>query len=128
MATTPKQFLHANDGDLDLTFGLRTTPDLVIYVRQKIDCRAGWFLGEWFLDQRKGVPYFRSIIGQRYDRRLLDTLYGRVLQKCPGVGLVKYCQTAFDNVNRKLAVAAAVQVTTGEVVPIEFKFDLEQNS
>jgi hypothetical protein len=118
---TPTQLLHGSDGDLDLSLGLRLTPDLATYVQQKIDLRFSWFLGEWFLDQRLGLPYFRDIIGQRYDQRLCDSLFLRALQRVPGVGNVRACFTTFDAPSRTLRVDGEALLTTGEVVPIDFE-------
>jgi hypothetical protein len=116
----PTDILHSSNGDLDLSLGLRFTTTLAQYVAQKLDERLSWFLGEWFLDVRLGIPYFRDIIGQRYDRRLIDTLFQRACALTPGVALVKSLRSEFDRSTRTLTVTGEVQCTDGTVLPIDF--------
>jgi hypothetical protein len=60
-------------------------------------------LGEWFLDRRLGLPWFR-ILGQRYDPSLVRSLFRRTALLTPGVARVLQIQISFDRRTRVLSV------------------------
>ena len=75
------------------------------------------FAGEWFLDTREGIPYFR-IVSERPDMSLLRSLFRRALLAVPGVADVGRISTAFEGRTRLLSVVADnVTLTDGEVIP-----------
>ncbi len=116
---TPFSFLTGDDGDLDLTAGLSFTPDLETYVAQRLDENFSFFLGEWFLDLRLGIPYWERIIGAKPDLGLIDTLYRRAALATPGVASVKNLQVSFVGATRKLPVALTVRLVDGGTVTSE---------
>lgn len=103
-------------GDVDLSKGLRFTPDLITYVAQRLFDNLSFFLNEWFLDLREGVPYFEQIIGQKPDLALIDTLYRRAILATPGVGTISNLKLDFDRATRKLAVRFEVQTVDGTTI------------
>lgn len=113
----PVDFLQTDDGDLDLSLGLRQTPDLATYVRQALSVNLQTFLGEWFLDTRLGLPVFRVTAGKRYDPALVDTMYRQAVVKTRGVGSLDSLQISFDNARRRLAVD--IECTTAEGDPVD---------
>jgi len=96
----PFCFLANVDGGLDLSQGLRRTPDLRTYVAQRLRQNLSFFLGEWFLDQRQGIPYFERILGQGFDGPLLDRLFRRAVLRQPGVATVDRIVVKFDGPTR----------------------------
>lgn len=77
-------------GDLVLEGGtlvvLGDTPETrVRYIRQKIAARFKFYVGEWFLDQRQGVPYYRDVFKKSPDLQLIRALFVRVVRETPGV-------------------------------------------
>lgn len=57
-------------------------------VAQRVKCRWQTIMGEWFLDQRKGVPYRTKIWGKRWSRVGLQgvaNILSDVAAKTPGV-------------------------------------------
>ncbi len=113
----PTDFLQTSDGDLDFSEGLRQTPDLVTFVRQQLSQTVAFFQGEWFLDQRLGVPYFRYVLGKRPDFPLVQELMRRVISKTRGVGSVGQVALTLDPATRALEVhAPEVKTTDGDPV------------
>lgn len=119
--------LQDSGGDFDVSQGFRLTPSLKVYVAQKLSQTLSWFLGEWFLDTRKGFPYFKAVLGQRYDKRLVDSLFRRAIELTPGVGDVPKCESAFTPSTRIMTLNGEVITTVGDVLPIDFVVPLSEN-
>ncbi len=73
-------------------------------VAQRIRVRFRWFLGEWFLDQRQGVPYYRDILVKNPDPILISFIFRRVLTSTPGVRSVSKFSAVLDRASRTLTV------------------------
>lgn len=120
----PFSILHNEFGDIDLSQGLRFTTSLEQYTAQRLDENLSFFLGEWFLDRRLGIPYFERVIGQKPDLALLDTLFRRAIKATPGVGNLDNLQTSFDGRSRTAAVRFTVRTKDGELIT---QADLRKN-
>lgn len=112
----PFSFLHDASGDISLVKGLALTPDLSTYVAQRLGEKLGFFLGEWFLDQRLGIPYFQRIIGERPDLPLLNSLYRRTIEGTAGVGSITTLLLEFDQSARTLSVSFDCVLTDGATI------------
>jgi hypothetical protein len=111
---TPKSFLiDPITGDLDMSQGLRFTEDLQTYVVQRLDENFSFFLGEWFLNLRLGIPYFEKVIGQKPDLALLQTLLSRAALQTVGVASVPSFRAAFDRDSRKAIPSFSIVLTDG---------------
>ena len=115
----PRDFKQTPDGDWDLSLGLRRTDTLTEFVTLKIPEALNFYAGEWFLDTRKGVPYFEYIWGQRPDLGLVQTIYRKALTAITGVDTVVSLVVTFDAPERAIRVTAAVRLVSGD--EIEFK-------
>lgn len=93
----------ALDAAGDLAFPVR-----IIYgaeaVAQRVRVRFRWFLGEWFLDQRLGVPYYTDILVKNPDPILISFIFRRVLLTTPGVKSVASFKASLDRQSRTLSV------------------------
>jgi len=101
-------------GDL-LVLG-KTAETRVQYIRQKIAARFKFFLGEWFLDQREGVPYYREVFVKNPNIPLIRSLFLRVLRQTPGVLSVPTFSVNFDPSARELTFDFQAVVDGGELV------------
>lgn len=54
-------------------------------VVQRIKVRFRFFLGEWFLDQNQGIPYYQNILVKNPDIVLISGIFRQVLSGTPGV-------------------------------------------
>jgi hypothetical protein len=54
-------------------------------VRQRLSSRLKFFLGEWFLDLRQGVPYLRDVFRKNPSAPVIRSLLRRVIIGTPGV-------------------------------------------
>lgn len=107
-------------GDLALENGTlvllgKTDKTRVQYIRQKIAARFKFFLGEWFLDKREGIPYYRDVFVKNPNRPLIRSLFLRVLKTTPGVLSVATFQLDYDPSKRELSAAFEAVVDGGEL-------------
>lgn len=107
-------------GDLALVQGSPvllgdTDATRVQYIRQRISARFKFFLGEWFLDKRKGVPYYRDVFVKNPNRPLIRSLFLRVLKTTPGVLSVAKFAMTYNERTRELSSEFEAIVEGGEI-------------
>jgi hypothetical protein len=88
----------------------------VAAIAQRLRVRLQFFLGEWFLDQRQGMPYFQVVFVKNPDISLIQSVFRRAILQTPGVLAVKKLTTTFDRANRTFTVSPLEIVLTGGVV------------
>jgi hypothetical protein len=110
----PRTLLLTSDHDLDLSHGISLTTDLKTYVKQKILQRLRYFLGEWFLDRRQGVPYFERVFVENPDISFLTSLYRRIILGTRGVGGLESIELRFDRPNRTLLVSFVARLADSQ--------------
>ena len=110
----PKSFLMTSSGDLSLAKGISLTEDLPTYVRQKILSRLRFFLGEWFLDRRQGVPYWERVFVVSPDISFLTSLYRRIILGTRGVGGLESIALRFDKKTRTLFVSFVARLVESQ--------------
>jgi hypothetical protein len=103
------------EGDLDIVNGDFSRVSGSEHVRNSIFARFRMFLGEWFLDQREGVPYYRDILVKNPDRDVVHSVFRQVLAGTPGVLEILSFSIVFDERQRTIRVAFEVQSTDGVI-------------
>ena len=98
----PFCFIQNESGDVDPTFQFTTT--LQQFVGIRLVENLSFFLGEWFLDQRQGMPYWRYLLGQKYDAGIADRVFRKAALGTIGVATVDQLVTSFNRRARTLAV------------------------
>lgn len=89
-----------------LTF---TTPRSSLAVRQKLGNRLKFFLAEWFLDQRQGLPFFQRILVKNPDSRAIRSIFREVIRTTAGVAGVDELElTIAADRSARLSFAAAL--------------------
>lgn len=84
-------------------------------VVQKVRIRFKFFLGEWFLDTRLGVPYFQNILIKNPDPSVISAIFKKVLRTTPGVTAVRTFDATLDRVARRLTVDFLAVLDDGSV-------------
>lgn len=93
-------------------------------VRQHLESRLRFFLGEWFLDQREGIPYFRHVLGvQAPSVTLLTSIFRKVALDTPGIESLPLFRLAIDR--RTLQIEFEAHLETGEVIATAEPFIVE---
>ncbi len=94
-----------NDITLDETGNLRMVYDAEA-VGEHARQRLQFFLGEWFLDPRIGVPWFDQVLGFSGSRpQVSEAIVKRVILQTPGVIGLSGINTAFDRAVRGMRVS-----------------------
>lgn len=108
------------DGDLSIVDGTLQTVDGDAHLSQFLRIRLLTFLGEWFLDQRIGVPYFRDVLVKDPNPTVLRGVFRRVIANTPGVVQILAFSTSLESTTRQLSVAWEVLTDTGSIVAGDF--------
>lgn len=96
------------NGDLVLNDGVEA-------IRQHILQRLRMFLGEWFLDNTIGLPYFQQILVKNPDQSKIDAIFINQILGTPGVvSLTKYSFVP-NFINRSVSVTFECLTTQGTV-------------
>jgi hypothetical protein len=103
-------------GDITLTSDAEPTNALATNpVLQNILQRMRFFLGEWFLDNSQGLPYFQQILTKKPDQSKIDAIFLNVIMGTPGVTQISSYSFSMNNTLRVLTVSFACVTTAGIV-------------
>lgn len=110
--------LRLSGGDLYVSPGgdvsLLTT--LAESVRQRLTIKLQLFLGEWFLNTRLGVPYFRDVLVKNPNFSLIRTLFRGLILSDPDVVAISAMTLDHDAALRHLSVDFEAVIRDGTVV------------
>ena len=96
---------------------------------QRLTVRFKFFLGEWFLDTRQGIPYFRDILVKNPNISLVQSIFRRATLLTPGVLAIRRFGTKLEEQGRvrRLTIDPLEIVVTGGLIfraqPDEFIID-----
>lgn len=82
-------------------------------MRIKLAQRFRFFLGEWFLDLRKGIPYYRDVLGRMFNRDAARAIFRGVLRTIPDIASIVRFDLVFDRATRRLAFDFEVTLFDG---------------
>lgn len=103
------------DGDLVVRGGDLALVGGVDAIRQEVGVRLQWFLGEWFIDPERGVPYFEQILTKIDRVEVLGGIFRRAILDTPGIVSVDEMRLDHDRANRRLAVEWTATADVGTV-------------
>lgn len=111
-SSTYKDLLVVNN---DLILTSDANPAGTNNVQQDILQRLSFFLGEWFLDNTIGLPWFQQILVKNPDISKIDALFVNTILGTPGVvNLASYSFTP-NFAQRTLKIAFSAVTTSGTV-------------
>ena len=114
------------DTDHDLKF---VDNDLVVTevesesLAQRLIIKLKTFQGEWYLDERVGIPYFQSILGKNRSKETIDAIFKRAITEEPEVQALNSYRSILDTKNRIFTVSFSVQ-SSNEDEPTFVEFDI----
>ncbi len=100
-------------GDLELRNGSFVFTEGSDFVRQKLASRFQFFKGEWFLDQRQGIPYFRDVFLKDPNLDLIRSLFQKVIVETPGIASASNLQLLYDPGARRLSFSFSAKLKNG---------------
>lgn len=98
--------LAIENNDLVLVDGLDA-------IAQDLRCRLQFFLGEWFLDQRIGMPYFQQILGAKPRLPVIKEIFRKAIMSTPGVLGLNDLSVDYEGTGRSISVAFKARTDTG---------------
>jgi hypothetical protein len=107
--------LDPTTGDLDLSTGSIEPVTGVDAIAQECLIRLRTFLGEWFLDERIGVPYFQFIFEKPRRQNLIDQVFKEVIATTPGVLSIRTFNQTFNAGTRELSISFVADTIAGPV-------------
>ncbi len=113
-----KTFLYDDSGDIDISQGVRLTPDDATYAVQRLEENLSEFLGEWFLDTRRGIPFFKHVMIKNPDMGLVESIFRRAITQSP---LIKSVESfsVIRNKNRKFEIRFTARMVSGDIIGTE---------
>lgn len=117
--------LKLGDLDHDLLFvdnDLVVTTERSESLAQRLKVKLLTFRGEWFLDDRVGIPYFQSIFGKNRSKESVDAIFKQAIISEPEVeSLIEY-QSTLDSTYRVFSLSFKIKsVDEDEPSLIEFE-------
>ncbi len=107
--------LNRTTHDLELVnYDLSLTDSLPL-MQQRLKQSLIFFLGEWFLDETDGVPYYRDILIKSPDRITVESAFKAAILETPGVLELLEFNITYENPVRSLFIAFKVKTIFGNV-------------
>ncbi|KKM27022.1 hypothetical protein LCGC14_1578880 [marine sediment metagenome] len=104
------------NGDLRIVTG----PDAIA---QSLRIRLRFFLGEWFLDTRIGIPYYQAILLKNPNLVATRGIFGQVIRTSPGVISVGDLTLDLNAAKRRLVLTFSA-LLDGSDTPVDFSEEL----
>lgn len=95
-------FLETEDRDFALFEGGLVLIRDARAIAQRVENRFRFFLGEWFLDLREGVPYFQEILVKGPNVKVVRQIFLKVITTTPGMADVLEFDMQYDPTTRSL--------------------------
>jgi hypothetical protein len=96
-------------------FGFRFTESNQEYVDQKLRMKLKMFLGEWYLDINKGIPYYQEFLVKAPNKALINSTLKKAIIETEGIAELQTFEVTYEK-NRTLNVYFVVVTDTGETV------------
>lgn len=109
-----------SNGDLAIEDGDLVLIDGVEAIAQDCEVRLKFFQGEWFLDQRLGVPWFQKILGHKPRLNAVSQIIQKAILTTPGILAITDFALDYEGATRKLSISF-----TGESESGSFDFTTE---
>lgn len=104
-------------GDLDLQNGTTYVVSGAACARQHIQVSLDIFLGEWFLDLRIGISYFRDVLIHSPNSDTVRSVFRTGILKTDGIVAVPVLEVLLDTSTRVATVNFIATYSNGQSVP-----------
>lgn len=104
-----------SDGDLAIEGGDLALVGGIESIAQHVQIRLRFFLGEWFLDESRGVPFMQRIFVKAPRPGLVQSVVRKTIEGTPGVRAVTELAVTLDPRTRKARVTWRATTDLGEI-------------
>lgn len=106
--------LSTATGDVEIVEGEASLARGIDAIRQHLQIRLQTFRGEWFLDQREGIPFVQDVFKKNPDQAVLNAVFTNVILETPGV--LSLNSLSFDLANdRTLTISFSATTAFGDL-------------
>lgn len=103
-------------GDIDLTAGSMTMTGFgTVATAQRLKQRLRLFLGEWFLDRERGIPFIQQIFVKRPNAGLIDAIFKQEIISDPAILELQEFELDLDPETRVLTLTFRALTSEGEI-------------
>jgi len=88
-------------------------------IDQNLRLRLKFFLGEFFLDERQGIPFYREVFIKNPNLRLLRNIFSEAIVTTEGIDSVDNISLAIDNASRTLNLSFIATMNTGATLTFD---------
>ncbi len=120
-------FLETEDRDFALFEGNLVLCRDARVITQRVENRFRFFLGEWFLDLREGVPYFQEILVKGPNVKVIRQIFLKVITTTPGMADVANFEMSYEASTRTLFYQWEGVTDTGDPVNGDNAFVVTEN-
>lgn len=107
-------------GDLAFEDGQLVVIDGPEATAQRLRLKLSTWLGEWYLDERVGVPFVRDWLVKNPNLRLITSQVQELVLADPGVRAINRMALDFNRADRRLVITAEFLGFDGEPFAFEF--------
>lgn len=111
-------------GDLELVNGTTRIIRDGEYARQRVSVSLDFFLGEWFLDTKQGMPYFRDVLTKDPNSDTVRSVFQRRILQTPGIVGVNKLEVKLDGSSRVASINFESTYQDGTVIPERIDVEL----
>lgn len=101
-------------------FNFQLTADTDESVAQNWKVRLLFFIGEWFLNENFGVPYYQEILKKQSDTTIVDSIIREQTLQTPGIEEIIQYNSNFDTAARRFDVEIKVRSQTDAELILTF--------
>lgn len=114
--------LDPDTNDLTMVDGDLTLVSDIAAIKQEAKIKMGFFLGEWFLDQSKGIPYYQDILVKAPNLDAIKTVLTDAILDVQGVSSLTSLDLEHDRSARTLRVTWSGVSDLNELIEGEVVF------
>lgn len=103
------------NGDIDITENKLSLTTGLKAIEQRLSQRLRLFLGEWFLDQTRGVPWIQQVFKKNPNPVVVDAVIKREILAEPQVTELQTFSLDLDTATRILTVTFRALTEEGEL-------------
>lgn len=85
-------------------------------IQQHLALTLKTFLGEWFLDEQIGLPYFQQIFVKRPSVTLIETVFRAAILGCPGIAEIDSLKFTLNRETREGRIDFKARTDWGELI------------
>lgn len=106
------------DGDLLIENGTLVLVEGIEAIKQNIQIRCQFILGEWFLNRLEGIPFFEDVLGTKNRELVVRGVFRRAIETTQGVKRIVSLDLSINGTTRVATVTASIQADTGHVFDV----------